>query len=357
MPTPDPIASITVISGFLGAGKTSLLNHILSENHGLKIGVLVNDFGALNIDAALVLGVHGETLELTNGCVCCNIREDLMLGLQQMLSREDPPRHVLLETSGVSDPRAVMETLKTAETNGWARVDAVLVIVDVDAQAQLSRRDRVFAMGQVLAADIIVLNKTDLATPTEVDELEAKLRKRSPRARVLRAVHGKVASQLVFDVGASDLTPSLAPGRMTDGEDGEPHPPDVHAADDTSPQHSHGSDYWTWSWSSLRPLSSRRLRRAINGLPTTVFRAKGLVQLQGRGGHRAVLHVVGKRAELNIGEPWGDRTPKTEIVIIGRGTAPDPDVLREAFSVCEVADGGAGGPLAAVVRWIRGGGS
>lgn len=333
MPIPQPIASITVISGFLGAGKTSLLNHILSANHGLKIGVLVNDFGALNIDAGLVVGVHGETLELTNGCVCCNIREDLMLGLQQMLSREDPPRHVVLETSGVSDPRAVIETLRTAETNGWARVDAVLVIVDVDAQGQLSRGDRVFAMGQVLAADIIVLNKTDLVAPSEVDELEAKYRKRSPRARVLRAVHGNVPPQLVFDVAASD----------------------VHATDDVSPQHSHASDYWTWSWSSLRPLSSRRLRRAINGLPTTVFRAKGTVQLQGRRGQRAVLHVVGKRAELNIGEPWGDRTPKTEIVMIGRGTAPDSGVLREAFSVCEVTDGSGGGPLSAVMRWIRGG--
>ncbi|MEM6996439.1 MAG: GTP-binding protein, partial [Myxococcota bacterium] len=188
----DPMASITVVSGFLGAGKTSLLNHILSADHGLKIGVLVNDFGALNVDAGLIVGVEGETVELTNGCVCCNIREDLMVALQQLVERDEPPDHIVLETSGVSDPAAVIQTLETAEATGWVGIDAVLVVVDAENYGTLSRRDRVLAMGQVLAADIIIINKLDLVSAEAADELEASLRKRCRRARILRAEHGAV---------------------------------------------------------------------------------------------------------------------------------------------------------------------
>ena len=199
------IATITVLSGFLGAGKTTLLNHLLATmpaEQGRHVGVIVNDFGALNVDADLVVGVEGETVELSNGCVCCSIREDLMVALQQLLSRPNPPRHVLLETSGISDPRAVLQTLETAETTGWVRIDAVLVVVDAEQYGALSRRDRIQAVGQVLAADLIVLNKVDLMEPDAVAQVEGRLRKKAPRARILRASFGKVAPELLMGVAA-----------------------------------------------------------------------------------------------------------------------------------------------------------
>ena len=338
-PSAEPeIPKITVLSGFLGAGKTSLLNHLLStmpKEQGRRVGVIVNDFGELNVDANLVVGVEGETVELSNGCVCCSIREDLMVAVQQLLSRPEPPKHVLLETSGVSDPRAVIQTLETAEATGWVQLDAVLVVVDAEQYGELRRRDRILANGQVIAADLIVLNKTDLVEGDGVGVVEERLRKRAPRARILRASYGRVAPELVVGLG----------GHRHDHDHDHDH--------DHVHDHDHAAEYWTWSWTSERPLSSRKLRRAVDRLPTSVFRAKGTVQLVDRREHQAVLHVVGRRAELNLGEPWGPRAPQTQIVVIGSGDRPAPETLAEAFAACEV-DGSATGPVHAVLRWMRG---
>ena len=101
---------VTILGGFLGAGKTTLLNHVLHGNHGLKIAALVNDFGAINIDAQLVVGVEGETVNLSNGCICCTIRGDLLKETLKLLRREDPPEYIIIEASGVSDPVAVANT-------------------------------------------------------------------------------------------------------------------------------------------------------------------------------------------------------------------------------------------------------
>ena len=111
---------MTILSGFLGAGKTTLLNHILHGNHGLKIAALVNDFGAINIDAQLVVGVEGETVNLSNGCICCTIRGDLLKETLKLLRREDPPEYIIIETSGVSDPIAVAESA-TWDVRGTAQ--------------------------------------------------------------------------------------------------------------------------------------------------------------------------------------------------------------------------------------------
>jgi len=338
----ETLATITVLSGFLGAGKTSLLNHILSGDHGLKVGVLVNDFGQLNIDADLIVGVEGETVELTNGCVCCNIREDLMAGIQQLLSRPDPPELVLLETSGVSNPRAVVETLEAAQTHGWVSLDGVLAVVDAENFGQLSGRDRALAVAQVTAADIVIVNKVDLVDDAAVEALEAGLRKRARRARMLRASHGRVPLKLVLGV---ETTRSDDVGDRSEAHD--PHAEHAHA-DHTHADH---AEYWTWSWTSTRPLSSRRLRRAVNRLPATAVRAKGVVHLAGRRAERAVLQVVGRRAELNVGKPWGDATRKTEIVVIGSGEAPSDDALTEAFAACELDDNA--GAVQSVLRWLR----
>lgn len=354
----DPIATITVLSGFLGAGKTTLLNHLLATmppEQGQHVGVIVNDFGALNVDADLVVGVQGETVELSNGCVCCSIREDLMVALQQLLSRPNPPRHVLLETSGISDPRAVVQTLETAESTGWVRLDAVLVVVDAEQYGALSRRDRIQAHGQVLAADLIVLNKADLVEPETLAEVEERLRKKAPRARILPTSFGKVAPELLLGIAAHE------PADEDPQADGEEHRHEHEHAHEHAHEHEHehghehdhDREYWTWSWTSDRPLSSRKLRRAVNRLPTNIYRAKGTVQLVGRREHRAVLHVVGRRAELNLGDPWGANAPRTQIVVIGSGDRPTDAALAEAFEACEV-DGTAPGPVQAVLRWVRG---
>ena len=121
---PEPIP-VTVIGGFLGAGKTTLLNHILSANHGRRVGVLVNDFGAINIDATLVVGVDGDTVSLANGCICCSMRDDLVGACLALLARPERPDHLIVETSGVSDPVAIANTFLSPQLHQFLELDAI----------------------------------------------------------------------------------------------------------------------------------------------------------------------------------------------------------------------------------------
>ncbi len=342
---------VTIVGGFLGAGKTTLLNHLLSQRADRRLGVLVNDFGSINVDASLVVGVEGDMVQLSNGCICCTIREDLLEGIDRLLSVPEPPDHIVIEASGVSDPRSVATTLQQRASRALATVDAVVVVVDVEQHLSMSRRERIVAAGQIGAADILVLNKTDTIDAAALDALEAKIRKRARRGRVLRAQYGQVPLPLVLGVEAFDARagaddpPMHVHLRELDGRGRADAPDHDHV-------HDHGADFWTWSFTSPRPLSARRLRKAVDALPARVVRAKGIVRLSSHPKRRAVMHVVGRRAELCLDEPWGDREPKTELVVIGMGEPLAVDTLQEIFGGCEV-EPGTGGTAAAVMRWVR----
>src|SRR5215207_7324853 len=131
---------VTLLTGFLGAGKTTLLNSILQASHGLRVAVLVNDFGAINIDAQLVVNIEGETLSLANGCICCTIRGDLLATVFELLSRPVPPEYIIVECSGISDPVAVAETFLLPQLSPLAQLDAVITLVDAEQVQELSAR-------------------------------------------------------------------------------------------------------------------------------------------------------------------------------------------------------------------------
>ncbi len=339
----EPIP-VTIISGFLGAGKTSLLNHILNADHGLRVAVLVNDFGEVNIDTELISGVSGEsTINLSNGCICCSIRDDLLEAIVQLIQRPDPPEYIVVETSGVSDPTAVSLTFMSPELRSGARVDSMLTVVDSEQIDQVDRKHRELALDQIAMADIVVLNKVDLVNDEKRGKLADFVKDLVPRARILETTHGKVPLDLVLGVGTYDL-------RRFSGKsgvdvhvhaDGEAHDHDhAHGSEDEhhhehSHEHDHTLVFNTWSYTTDKPLSHQAVRHAVRTLPATIYRAKGFVYLHEIPSRKGIVHVVGQRARLIIGEPWDDEKPGTQLVFIGEYGGIDDCELQSRFDACK----------------------
>jgi G3E family GTPase len=312
-PTTIPV---TLIGGFLGAGKTTLLNHVLSENDGVRAGVLVNDFGAINIDAKLVVGVEGETVKLANGCVCCTIRDDLVGACLELLRRPEPPEHLLIELSGISDPIPVLNTFLETELGAVFSLSSILAVVDAEQLPGLRCELGGLARAQIQAADIVVLNKVDLVSRGDLAGVKRQVREMVPGSRILEVSHGRVPLELVFEAGsrASGTRPR---GGRRDSSD-----------------HSHGHPISTWHWTSDRPLSLPELRSTLEALPDTIYRCKGIVYLEDLPTYRYVLQMVGKRYHLKETDRWGAELPRSEVVMIGTRGGIDGEVLEQAFQAC-----------------------
>lgn len=332
------LTPVTVIGGFLGAGKTTLLNALISGGTDRRLGVLVNDFGAINIDAELVLGVDGDMVSLGGGCICCSIREDLASSIVDMLSREDAPEHLVIEASGVSDPAAIARAIRGPELQSLVSLDGVVVVVDAQAHLAAGFRERVVIGGQLKAADIVVLSKADLLEPRQLEVVEAKVRKTVPRARLVAARHGDVPAAVVLGLDTA-LVPESGNLAVT-----------LHHAGRDEPEPDHAVAFTTWSYTTDVPLSPRRLKRMINALPPSVFRVKGVVQVARERTRKAVLHVVGRRAELELWEPWGDTQPSSKLVFIGAPGSLDTVSLTDMLRECEARDDDEAG---GVMRWLR----
>src|SRR5271167_3438178 len=197
---------MTILTGFLGAGKTTLLNRILTGDHGLRVGVLVNDFGSINIDAELVVGVDGNMISLANGCVCCQIRDDLTESVTALLARPETVEYILLEASGVADPAGIFMTFTDPNLRDRIRLDSVICVVDAD---------QVFAhpeypplmqlkLHQVGFADMLVLNKVGLAGPARVGKVRAWLHEHFNRLRIVETNHCEVPYEILLGVGRFD---------------------------------------------------------------------------------------------------------------------------------------------------------
>jgi G3E family GTPase len=330
-PAPIPV---TLIGGFLGAGKTTLLNHILSENHGVRAAVLVNDFGAINIDAKLVVGVEGETVTLANGCVCCTIRDDLIGACLGLLQRSDPPEHLLIELSGVSDPVPVLNTFLETELGTIFSFSTILSIVDAEQLPELKDEMGDLARAQIQAADIVVLNKVDLVSAEDLAGVKQRVHDITPGSRIIEVSYGRVPMGLVF---ADGYRPSRTP-RRGGSHDHEHHPP-VHP-------------FATWDWTSERPLSLPRLRSTLEALPDSVYRCKGIVYLEELPVFRYVLQMVGKRYHLDETGPWGEELPRSEIVLIGGRNGIDGDSLQDTFDGCVGTGDETQSPILRLVRKI-----
>ena len=196
---------VTVLTGYLGAGKTTLLNRILSEPHGKKYAVIVNEFGEIGIDNDLVVGADEEVFEMNNGCICCTVRGDLVRILDGLMKRKGKFDAIIVETTGLADPAPVAQTFFIDENVGRrTKLDAVVTVAD--AKWLNDRlKDAPEAKNQIAFADVILINKTDLVTPEELSEVEARIRGINPYARVHKTERAKIALSEVLERNAFDL--------------------------------------------------------------------------------------------------------------------------------------------------------
>ena len=200
---------VTILTGFLGSGKTTLLNRILSEEHGKRIAVIENEYGEVGIDQGLVINADEEVFEMSNGCICCTVRGDLIRVLGNLMKRRDKFDYVLVETTGLADPGPVAQTFfMDEEISSEFTLDGIVTLVDAaHIDQQIGRSDE--SSEQVAFADVLVLNKTDLVSNEALDSLESRLRDMNRMTRIIRAENAQVPIDTVLNLSAFDLDQML----------------------------------------------------------------------------------------------------------------------------------------------------
>lgn len=266
----------TLLCGYLGSGKTTLINHLLASDHGVLMAVLVNDFGAVNIDAGLIENATDQTISLTNGCVCCSISDDLGGALEAQVLRQDAPDHILIEASGVAEPGRVVNY-----ANGWPGVHLDSVITVIDLETVRARACDKYVGGvvrrQISAADLIILNKTDLVDDDKRASLREWIRELAPNAALADAQNAVVDPDLVFG-------PRIDNVPMVEGP-----------LDDTAFR------FVTSKWTPSGSVDLAAFEAALDSIPDTVHRLKGFVRDR-KSGDLLLVQVVGQRRTISKSE-------------------------------------------------------
>jgi G3E family GTPase len=308
----SPRIAVTVVSGFLGAGKTTLLNRMVRRAEGSRLAVIVNDFGELNIDAAIVSEVTDAVYSLQNGCICCTVQEDLLAQLTSLAQLQPRLERIVIECSGVSDPQRIVQTLAYPQLRSQMQLDMVITVVDATRHLQLEGEYARLARAQVGAADLLLLNKTDLVDETQLQALRQAL---GLRTRIHESVQAQLPDALWLD---SDL--DLEPRALK---------PLVRVASDD-----HSEMFSSHLWQGTAPLNVERLRAWLQALPNDVFRVKGLVVMD-QGAKAHWLQHVGSRSQFlpAIDEATASGT---RLVFIGRRGFDHWQALIDGLEQCQV---------------------
>ncbi|MCY1315171.1 putative GTP-binding protein YjiA [compost metagenome] len=297
----------TVITGFLGSGKTTLVNRILHENHGKKIAVIVNEFGEISIDGQLVVrDEQAELVEFNNGCLCCTVRGDLIETLGRLQERAGELEGILIETTGLADPAPVASTFFVAdEVKSKIRLDAFVTMVDaVNLQMNLDQSPE--AVEQVAFSDIVLVNKIDVASPEQVRSAEATVRRLNPLARIHFTENAEIDLSHVIGIGAFDLVQKLEvdPEFLGDHE------------------HEHDPAVGSFILEETKPIDMNRFSIWLNDIAQArgedLYRTKGIFNAQGFR-ERVVFQSVRMLTTMRKERPWADNEQRiSQFVVIGK---------------------------------------
>lgn len=300
---------VTIITGFLGSGKTTLINQILHNKHKLKVAVLVNEFGDINIDSQLLVDINDNMLELSNGCICCTINEGLVDAVYQILERDEKIDYLIIETTGLANPLPIMLTFLGTELKDLTYLDSVLTLVDCENFTP-DHFDSEAALKQVAYGDIILLNKTDLVSQDRVDYLESYIRTINNGAKVLRSEYSQIPLYLILDVNLSKLQPYP----LEDNDNYQ------HELQKIPKNHLINDGFTSISFRSERPFSALKFQQNfLEKLPENIFRAKGILWFQ-ESESKHIFQLSGKRYDIQVDE-WSTN-PTNQLVLIGRNLNP-----------------------------------
>ena len=308
---------VTIITGFLGSGKTTLLNQILQNRENLKVAVLVNEFGDINIDEQLLISVESDIVELDNGCICCTINDSLVDAVYRVLEREEKVDYLVIETTGLADPLPIIITFFSTELQFFTRIDAVITVIDAAAFDAI-HFDSDAALSQIKYGDMVILNNIDLATGEKITESKAFIEDIKPGFRILESEHGNVPLPLILDIGltqANNYQAEICEFRR-----------------DKSAFNNHlDNDGFNFvSFKSDRPFKLEKFEHfLIEQLSNDIFRAKGILWFQ-ESPARHIFQLSGPRYDLKDDE-WKTQ-PKNELVFIGRNL--DESLIKQQLNDC-----------------------
>lgn len=345
----EPIPA-TILTGFLGAGKTTLLNHLLTQDHGYRCAIIVNEYGEIGIDNKLVVGAEEEILELDNGCLCCQIRGDLIKSVSGLIRNGKRFDYLLVETTGLADPSPIAFTFAHPDLAKHVKLDSIVTVVDAKhVESILDKAPE--AQPQIAFADTLLLNKSDLVEEAELERVEARIRKMNKLANLHRTERSRIDVGQLLGVKARDLD---APLEVHEEPHAHSHADDCHdehcdhESHDHDHSHSHGpgehdhdqgshdDSVGSFCIREERPLDLKKTEKWLSGLlgehGEQIYRSKGILHIKGVP-KRVVFQGVQMMFDCAPDRFWNtDEKRETTFVFIGKDL--DEQQIREGFATC-----------------------